>query len=131
VSHYRPTPQWQLRKIVQRLERISSELGNPQHADAIQAHADGLAELAEQMAQLPTGLNALTPQQGKVLAFIRQFIAQRGQGPTNKEISEAFGFSSANAAQEHLRALERKGMITRTGMARGIRVNKRIAEPQA
>lgn len=120
---YAPTPQWQLHRIVQRLERLAGELYNPAHAATVQSHADGLKQLAETLSQAPTGLNSLTPQQGRVLAFIRQHIAKHGEAPTRKEIAEAFGFSSANGAQEHIRALERKGAITLTGGARGIRIN--------
>jgi DNA-binding MarR family transcriptional regulator len=124
MSHCPPTPQWQLRQIVKRLEQIASELVHQKYADAVQAHADGLTQLAEEItpAMRP---DALTPAQGRVLSFIRQHIAQHDQPPTRKEISEAFGFSSANAAQEHVKVLERKGLITLTGGARGIRVNKR------
>jgi repressor LexA len=54
-------------------------------------------------------------------------MTDRGEAPTRKEIAEAFSYSSPNAAQEHVRALERKGHITLIGGARGIRVNKRTS----
>jgi hypothetical protein len=119
------TPQFQLRRVVVTLERIASEIADPKYAQPIQAHAEALGELAELFAQPLLGLNALTPQQARVLSFIRQRIAERDEAPTRKEIAEAFSFASPNAAQEHLRALERKGVITLTGCVRGIRINKR------
>ncbi len=65
----------------------------------------------------------LTPRQRQILTFIQQQIAELGRPPTRSEIARAFGFRSANAAQEHLRNLERKGAIALTGGAsRGIRL---------
>ena len=65
----------------------------------------------------------LTPRQADVLRFIRAFIAMRGYPPSRVEISCAFGWSSPNASQEHLLALERKGAIYLTpGISRGIRI---------
>jgi len=127
---YRPTPQWQLRKVAERLERLANELGNSKHADAIQSHADSLTKLAETLSQVPTGLNNLTPQQRRVFDFIRQRIVKHGEAPTRKEIGESFGFASANAAQEHIRALVRKGLITLTGERRGIRINEAVVGAQ-
>ncbi len=64
---------------------------------------------------------SLTPKQARVYAFIRDTIEQRRAPPTRAEIAGALGFSSANAAQAHLRMLERKGMITlAAGRSRGI-----------
>lgn len=107
------------------LQRLADHEINPLHAAALKSHADGLTKLAKDMT--PNVSNMLTPMQGRVLSFIRQHIASHEQAPTRKEISESFGFASANAAQDHIRALERKGHITLTGAARGIRVNKRTA----
>jgi LexA DNA binding domain-containing protein len=118
-----PTPQWQLRQVVKTLDRIASELVDQHYADAIHSHVTGLAQLAEALAQVPIGLNNLTPQQRRVFDFIRQHIAKRGEAPTRKQIAEAFSFSSPNAAQEHVRALERKGLLTLTGEPRGIRLS--------
>jgi repressor LexA len=67
----------------------------------------------------------LTPRQSEVLAFIQTAIAIDGAPPTRAEIAHAFGFKSLNAAEEHLRALQRKGAIElRPGIARGIRVKE-------
>lgn len=123
-----PTPQYQLRQVVKTLERIASELVDQHFADAIQAHADGLAQLAKEITPAARP-DALTPAQASVLAFIRKRITQKGEAPTRKEIAEAFGYSSPNGAQEHVKALERKGVITLTGGPRGIRINKRTVPP--
>ncbi len=65
----------------------------------------------------------LTERQRQVLAFIREALKQEGLPPTRSEIAAALGFRSPNAAEEHLRALARKGAIElRQGASRGIRV---------
>ena len=65
----------------------------------------------------------LTRRQDEILALIRQYIYEEGYPPTRAEIAEAFGFRSANAAEEHLRALERKGVIELLqGSSPGIRL---------
>ena len=50
----------------------------------------------------------LTPRQRQVLNFIQDSLNEHGLPPTRAEIAEALGFKSANAAEEHLRALQRK-----------------------
>ena len=65
----------------------------------------------------------LTTRQQQILQFIAQRLQASGAPPTRVEISAAFGFKSPNAAEEHLRALARKGAIElRSGAARGIRL---------
>jgi repressor LexA len=65
----------------------------------------------------------LTDRQHQVLDFIRRHIAATGMPPTRTEIAQALGFSSANAAKDHLQALARKGAIELTSnTSRGIRV---------
>lgn len=67
--------------------------------------------------------SGLTRRQGAILNLIRRRIEQTGLPPTRAEICEAFGFRSPNAAEAHLRTLERKGMIEMTpGVSRGIRL---------
>src|ERR1700694_603357 len=56
----------------------------------------------------------LTPKQQKILNFVRKAIQKTGFPPTRIEISKAFRYSSPNAAEEHLRTLERKGAIELT-----------------
>lgn len=65
----------------------------------------------------------LTARQSQILALITQDIAQTGRPPTRAEIARALGFRSANAAEDHLRALERKGYILlAAGTSRGIQL---------
>lgn len=68
-------------------------------------------------------MSDLTPRQKEILEFIKEFSYDEGYPPTRIEIAEAFGFRSPNAAEEHLRALDRKGVIELlSGSSRGIRV---------
>jgi repressor LexA len=63
----------------------------------------------------------ITEAQAKTLAFIVQSQRENQMPPTRTEIAQHFGWKSANAAQEHLEALERKGAIRlRKNVARGI-----------
>ncbi|EMI41926.1 MULTISPECIES: transcriptional repressor LexA [Pirellulaceae] len=55
----------------------------------------------------------LTDRQKKVYELIRSLIQERGYGPTVREIGEHFGIKSPNGVMCHLRALERKGLISR------------------
>lgn len=65
----------------------------------------------------------LTRRQAQILELIQETVSSTGFPPTRAEIAAEFGFRSANAAEEHLRALERKGMIEMTpGASRGIRL---------
>ncbi|MFA7438436.1 transcriptional repressor LexA [Castellaniella sp.] len=65
----------------------------------------------------------LTDRQHQILQLIRQAILQAGRPPTRAEIAQALGFRSANAAEDHLRALERKGYIQLSAnTSRGIRL---------
>lgn len=69
----------------------------------------------------------LTPRQQQILELIRAHISETGVPPTRAEIAKTFGFRSANAAEDHLRALERHGAIELTrGRSRGIRLVGRI-----
>ncbi len=66
---------------------------------------------------------ALTPRQRQILELIRRHIRDTGFPPTRAEIAQALGFRSANAAEEHLRALARRGAIElQRGASRGIRL---------
>lgn len=65
----------------------------------------------------------LTARQRQVLDLVRENIENSGMPPTRAEIATALGFRSANAAEEHLRALARKGVIELVpGTSRGIRL---------
>jgi len=66
----------------------------------------------------------LTRRQAEILGLIREALAETGAPPTRSELAAALGVRSANAVEEHLRALERKGAIELTrGTARGIRLS--------
>lgn len=65
----------------------------------------------------------LTDRQRQILDLIRDAIANTGFPPTRAEIAQTLGFKSANAAEDHLKALARKGAIDLTaGASRGIRL---------
>ena len=69
----------------------------------------------------------LTPRQQEILDFIRSTLEILGAPPTRMEICEAFGFASPNAAEDHLRALAKKGVIIlEPGSARGIRLHSAL-----
>ncbi|MCP3999806.1 MAG: transcriptional repressor LexA [Gammaproteobacteria bacterium] len=68
-------------------------------------------------------MTTLTARQTEVLNFIRGCIQDSGMPPTRAEIAKELGFRSANAAEEHLRALQRKGAIELIpGASRGIQI---------
>jgi len=65
----------------------------------------------------------LTARQQQILDLVRESIAQTGSPPTRAEIATELGYRSANAAEEHLQALARKGVIELVGgTSRGIRL---------
>ena len=66
----------------------------------------------------------LTARQQQILDLIQSAIARTGAPPTRAEIAQELGFKSANAAEEHLQALARKGAIELvSGTSRGIRLH--------
>ena len=73
-----------------------------------------------------TGANSmkpLTPRQAEVLELIKVNMSETGMPPTRAEIDQKLGFKSANAAEEHLKALAKKGVIEiMPGTSRGIRL---------
>jgi repressor LexA len=74
-------------------------------------------------------MSDLTPRQTEILRLIQQCIAETGMPPTRAEIARELGFRSANAAEEHLRALARKGVIALVpGTSRGIQLKDTIRE---
>src|ERR671910_414178 len=65
----------------------------------------------------------LTDRQAEILRLVRELTEVSGFPPTRAEIAERMGFRSVNAAEQHLRALEKKGAINiESGASRGIRV---------
>ncbi len=72
----------------------------------------------------------LTSRQQEILDFIRDSLEALGAPPTRAEIAQAFGFASHNAAEEHLKALAKKGLIVlEPGAARGIRLVEQLGLP--
>ena len=77
-------------------------------------------------------VSPLTTAQLAVLTFVRLFIEAEGAPPTRNEIAQNFGWKSATAAEDHLKALEKKGAIElRRGSARGIKVLKNAKPAKA
>ncbi len=70
----------------------------------------------------------LTTRQQQIRELIQNTISQKGAPPTRVEIAQALGFKSANAAEDHLQALAKKGVIELIGgMSRGIRLTNQAA----
>ena len=68
-------------------------------------------------------MRELTSRQEEILGYIKDYLQDTGFPPTRSEIAQKMGFKSPNAAEEHLRALARKGAIEMTpGTSRGIRL---------
>jgi repressor LexA len=68
-------------------------------------------------------MEPLTERQAEILRLIRELTEVSGFPPTRAEIARSMGFRSVNAAEQHLRALEKKGVIEiMSGASRGIRV---------
>ena len=76
-------------------------------------------------------MQGLTKRQEQTLDFIRRSIEDRGYPPTLREIGEHMGIRSTNGVNDHLRALERKGYLTREDMkSRALKlVEDQIAAP--
>ncbi len=74
-------------------------------------------------------MQGLTPRQSEILHMIQEFIVDSGMPPTRAEIAKELGFKSANAAEEHLRALQRKGVLELVpGTSRGIQLKDSLRE---
>ncbi|MFQ6004194.1 MAG: transcriptional repressor LexA [Woeseia sp.] len=74
-------------------------------------------------------MKGLTPRQSQILSMIQEFIADFGMPPTRAEIARALDFASANAAEEHLRALQKKGVLELVpGVSRGIQLKDSLRE---
>ena len=74
-------------------------------------------------------MRELTPRQKQILEMIQEFIAEFGMPPTRAEIASELGFKSANAAEEHLRALQRKGVLELLpGASRGIQLKDSLRD---
>ncbi|MEX0959593.1 MAG: transcriptional repressor LexA [Burkholderiales bacterium] len=75
-------------------------------------------------------MDELTPRQAEVLQAIRDFVQAAGFPPTRAEIAKLLDFRSLNAAEDHLKALARKGFIDiLPGASRGIRLREGAGLP--
>jgi repressor LexA len=74
-------------------------------------------------------LDQLTPRQRQIFDFVQDKINNRGYGPTVREIGERFEINSPNGVMCHLKALEKKGLITREpNMSRAIQLTDMAKE---
>ena len=74
-------------------------------------------------------MRQLTPRQKEILQMIQEFIAEYGMPPTRADIARELGFKSANAAEEHLRALQKKGVLELLpGASRGIQLKDSLRD---
>lgn len=74
----------------------------------------------------------LTARQQEILSYIKDYLTETGFPPTRSEIAHRMGFRSPNAAEDHLRALARKGAIEiQPGTSRGLRlpINEQLGLP--
>ena len=79
-----------------------------------------------------TALPSLTARQQKVLDWIRRHLESTGMPPTRAEIAAGLGFRTASSAEDHLRALARKGALRLTpGASRGLRLRETPELPGA
>ena len=68
-------------------------------------------------------MDPLTDRQAEILRLVRELTEVSGFPPTRAEIAKAMGFRSVNAAEQHLRALEKKGVLEiLSGASRGLRI---------
>jgi len=74
-------------------------------------------------------MRELTPRQKQILELIQDVIYETGMPPTRAEIAAELGFKSPNAAEEHLRALQRKGVLDLIpGASRGIQLKDSLRD---
>ncbi|MFN0055143.1 MAG: transcriptional repressor LexA [Planctomycetales bacterium] len=77
----------------------------------------------------PGNKESLTPRQRAIYDFIKDKIVNRGYGPTVREIGSGFKIKSPNGVMCHLKALEKKGLITREAhMSRAIQITEPISK---
>ena len=70
-------------------------------------------------------MNNLTSRQSEIFEFIKKEIEFNGYPPTRSEIAKVFGFKSPNAAEDHIKALKKKGVLNIvSGASRGISIVK-------
>lgn len=76
-------------------------------------------------------MRPLTARQAEILDLIRESISSTGMPPTRAEIAKRLGFRSANAAEDHLKALAKKGHIEiLPGTSRGIKLTEELEQEE-
>ena len=94
--------------------------GSPLTSSPVISHGDAILGVGGDVVA-EQGADAPTERQLEIYAFIRDKIQNRGYGPTVREIGQAFDIRSPNGVVCHLKALERKGLISRgKNMSRAI-----------
>ncbi len=73
----------------------------------------------------------LSPNQQRVLIFLREYLAEHGQAPSLREIAEGLGLRSHSSAQDYVEALVRKGALERLPRHRGLRLAGEARRPAA
>lgn len=102
------------------------DVASPLTPSPVISHGDAILGVGGDVAA-DQGADAPTERQLEIYAFIRDKIQNRGYGPTVREIGQAFDIRSPNGVVCHLKALERKGLISRgKNMSRAIEL---ITEP--
>lgn len=90
-----------------------------------------LKSLAGAVEGLTESKSKMTARQLDVLTLVKRGITETGFPPTRAEIAASLGLKSANSAEEHLRALERKGVVELIpGSSRGIRIKQAYQDKQ-
>ena len=85
----------------------------------------GFSSARRERCQSSKSKSALTSRQKQIYEFLKDKIRNRGYGPTVREIGTHFGIRSPNGVMCHLKALERKGLITREShMSRAIQLSE-------
>jgi repressor LexA len=94
------------------------------YPDRIRSNGSTSVTQEKSRMQSPTKRIALTKRQREIYEFLRDKIMNRGYGPTVREIGTQFSIRSPNGVMCHLKALERKGLISREqNMSRAIQLS--------
>ncbi len=97
---------------IQYLDKKTARMNRTHRKDSVDSTANGSDPQPK-----------LTPRQQQILDLVQSAIERTGAPPTRAEIAAELGFKSANAAEEHLQALARKGVLELvSGTSRGIRL---------
>ena len=104
--------------------RAISDSMSENYQGGISSGGSGSASQEKKRMSGPTKRIALTKRQREIYEFLRDKIINRGYGPTVREIGQQFSIRSPNGVMCHLKALERKGLISREqNMSRAIQLS--------